>query len=381
MFGLLLKLLMPYLAPMMLVLAQYEVWFSIPGEPMEFYSKAKSKSTAEKVARALRSGGFDAEVRVGNGSDGSTTGSSTAGSGTSTGGSSSSTGGSGTSPSGSGTSPSGSGTSPSGSGNTSSGGNSGPLVDDPYVHLVLGNPSGATANVANENNYLMKKNQYALAYSRENATPNWVSWHLDKNDLGGVDRSDSFRPDPTLPKDWYKVTDASYKGSGFTRGHMIPSGDRTKTNADNQSVFVMTNMIPQSANNNNKAWNSFEVFCRDQTAKGNELYIICGPYGEGGTGTSGKKTTIDKGRIKVPSHTWKIAVIMPSGSNDLSRINAETRVIALWMPNDQSVGNDWAQYRTSVDFIEEKTGYDFLNTLPTSLQATLESRVDKGPTK
>ena len=65
--------------------------------------------------------------------------------------------------------------------------------DDP---LIFGNPSGATADVANENNYLMQKPQYTLSYSRSKATANWVAWRLDSSWIGGAQRQDDYRPDP-----------------------------------------------------------------------------------------------------------------------------------------------------------------------------------------
>jgi endonuclease G len=34
----------------------------------------------------------------------------------------------------------------------------------------MGNPSGATTNIANENNYLMEKAQFKLSYNRSKAT-------------------------------------------------------------------------------------------------------------------------------------------------------------------------------------------------------------------
>ncbi|MCC9168642.1 hypothetical protein [Pontibacter harenae] len=36
---------------------------------------------------------------------------------------------------------------------------------------LLGNPSGATSDVGNYNNFLMLRPQYALSYSRERGTP------------------------------------------------------------------------------------------------------------------------------------------------------------------------------------------------------------------
>jgi hypothetical protein len=61
-------------------------------------------------------------------------------------------------------------------------------------HMLLGNPSNATPDVANENNYLMTKPQYSLSYNRSRATANWVSWRLDASWIGSAPRQDDFRP-------------------------------------------------------------------------------------------------------------------------------------------------------------------------------------------
>ncbi len=60
--------------------------------------------------------------------------------------------------------------------------------------LLLGNPSNATPNTANENNYLMEKPQYSLSYNRSKGEPNWVAWRLDTTWLGSADRQNDFRP-------------------------------------------------------------------------------------------------------------------------------------------------------------------------------------------
>jgi endonuclease G, mitochondrial len=54
------------------------------------------------------------------------------------------------------------------------------------THLLLGNPSNATAETTNFNNYLIERPQYALSYSRDRGTPNWVSWYVSKDWLGSV---------------------------------------------------------------------------------------------------------------------------------------------------------------------------------------------------
>jgi endonuclease G len=138
----------------------------------------------------------------------------------------------------------------------------------------------------------------------------------------------------------------------------------------------MTNMIPQAPNNNRQTWANLEDYARTLVAAGNELYIVMGTYGSGGTGSNGYATTIDQGRIVVPAYIWKVLLVIPQGNNDLARINSSTRVIAVNTPNSQSISSNWRNYRTSVNAIEQATGYDLLSNLSESLQTVLEDKVD-----
>jgi endonuclease G len=247
-------------------------------------------------------------------------------------------------------------------------------------NLALGNPSGAVASPASPTNYLLVKNQYTLSYNRDQGKPNWVSWHLGASDLGGAARQDDFRADASLPSGWYQVKATDYSGSGFDRGHNCPSADRTSTVADNSATFLMTNMMPQAPQNNQQTWANLENYARTLVDAGNELYIVCGSYGRGGTGSAGYETTIASGKVTVPARCWKVLVVLPVGSNDVSRLTASTRVIAVNTPNDNSLSSSWGSYRTTVDAIEDATGYDLLSALPSGLQRTLEAKTDTGPT-
>jgi endonuclease G len=177
------------------------------------------------------------------------------------------------------------------------------------------------------------------------------------------------------------VAASSYVGSGFDRGHNCPSADRTATVADNSATFLMTNMVPQAPRNNQQTWASLEDYCRTLAGAGNELYLIMGNYGAGGTGSSGVKTTLDNGRVTVPAHIWKVVVVLPEGTQDAGRVSTATRVIAVDTPNDNALDTNWATYRTSVDAIEAATGYDLLSAVPVAVQKAVEARVDNGPTQ
>jgi DNA/RNA endonuclease G (NUC1) len=248
-------------------------------------------------------------------------------------------------------------------------------VRDPNEHLVMGIPSPATQDTANENDYLMKKPEYALSYNKSRALPNWTSWHLDSSWRGGQSRTNTFRADPDLPAGWYQVNEFSFSGSGFDRGHMTPSADRTFNYQENAATFLMTNMVPQAPDNNQVTWEGLESYARTLLTD-NEVYIISGGWGQGGTGRNGFAATVDQGRVVVPEKTWKVLLILPIGDNDVSRVNTSTRTIGVIMPNAQGINADWHNFIVSVDEVEALTGYDFFSNVPVEIQAVIEANAD-----
>jgi endonuclease G len=133
----------------------------------------------------------------------------------------------------------------------------------------------------------------------------------------------------------------------------------------------MTNMMPQAANNNSGPWEKLEKYCRTLVSKGKELYIYAGGYGSQGT--------IDDGHVTIPSHTWKVIMVLESGDNDLNRVTTTTRLIGVDMPNNNdqiSRTDDWKSYRICVDSIEARSGFDFFSNVPVSVQAIIESATD-----
>lgn len=244
-----------------------------------------------------------------------------------------------------------------------------PLPDeDP---LLFGNPSGATPDIANENNYLMLKPQYTISYNRAKGEPNWVAWRLDSNWIGTTPRQDDYRPDTSLPAGWYQVLDTDYSGGGYDRGHMCPSGDRTRSVADNSATFLMTNFVPQLAANNQGPWEDFESYCRTLAGQGNEIYIIDGPVGNIGT--------IALGHVVIPDKTWKVVLILPNGTNDLGRVTRATRAFGIIVPNKATgvnINDLWRKYRVTVDTVENLTGYNFFSAIPKNTQEIIERRHD-----
>jgi endonuclease G len=242
----------------------------------------------------------------------------------------------------------------------------------PDPNLALGDPSGATADASDRDNYLLVKPQYVLSYSDGRGGPNWVSWSLRASDIGDVGRQNNFHPESALPRGFKRVTPDDYTGSGFDRGHVCNSKDRTATAADNSETFSMANMLPQTPDLNRHVWEGLESYSRTLAQQGAELYIVAGGYGSAGQIGRANKVT-------VPTNCWKIVVVFPGGQMDLTRVDAATRVIAVDMPNVQGIALDpWAKYVTTVADIEAKTGYRFFTELPEDVQRALKSKRDAG---
>jgi endonuclease G len=198
-----------------------------------------------------------------------------------------------------------------------------------------------------------------------------VSWELTTSYLGSTSRQDDFRPDSTLPGSMPQASLADYSGSGYDRGHMCPSADRTKTVSANSETFYLTNMVPQAANNNQGPWAALENEARSIAQTGKRLFII-----SGGTFAS-TPPKIGNG-VHVPAKTWKVIVVNEPGQG-VNGVTTGTRVIGVLMPNSNSqisVSTPWRNFRVSVDAIEAATGQDLLSDIDPAVEAVIEARVD-----
>ncbi len=245
------------------------------------------------------------------------------------------------------------------------------------VNLLMGNPSQATSSPGNAENYLIARPQYALSYSKNKGIPNWVSWELNSTWLGDARRTGKFAPDRELPANWEQIKPSDYTGSGFDRGHMTNSEDRSRSPEDNAQTFLMTNILPQSPDNNQGPWVQLENYSRQLVRSGKELFIVSGGHGQGGIGKNGLKATVGQGKVLVPAVTWKVILVLDTPNSGVAGVNKSTRTIAVIMPNKQGIKNDpWQQYQTSVQEVEKLTGYKFFTTVPEEIRSTISAKVD-----
>jgi len=237
---------------------------------------------------------------------------------------------------------------------------------DPSPHLALGIPADDDA----ANDYLLRRPQYVLSYNKDQNIANWVSWELNAGWYGDTPRyKGKFMEDPELPAGFYRVKHDDYTGSGYDRGHMVRSEERTRNAEDNKSTFYTTNILPQYHDLNAGPWLRLEDHCEDLSKRDRkQLYVIAG-------GIKPKRgvKTIGHG-VVVPNEFFKVIVILEAGQGP-SDVNESTPVIAVIMPNVEGLmGEGWETYRTTVDEIEKKTGYELLSALPESVQNVIEAK-------
>lgn len=212
------------------------------------------------------------------------------------------------------------------------------------------------------------RNGYAVSYNHHRNGPNWAAWRLTAADIGGQDRHRGhFVTDDSLPRGWYRVTHDDYTGSGYDRGHLVRSKDRSTSQQANDATFLLTNVAPQTHALNGGPWLRLEDHCRKLAQHdGRTVYVVAGViYGQQGA-------TIGHG-VAVPSAWWKVAVVVAEG-HVAADVTATTPVFAAVMPNAEHVERGWQTYQVTLGEVERRSGYRLLDAVAAPVVAALCAR-------
>lgn len=201
---------------------------------------------------------------------------------------------------------------------------------------------------------------YTLSYNTQYKQANWVAYTLDINELNtkNTGRTDDFREDP-------KVNGAhleDYKNSGYDRGHLIPSADRTSSVELCSETYLLSNMSPQEHRFNAGLWLDAENAVRDAARKYKKIYIATGPVFSDNMATIGSCC-----KIAVPEFFYKVILAFDN--------SGEAHTIALLCPQKYRA-ESLRLYATTVDKIEELTGLDFFYNLDDSVELVAEASYD-----
>lgn len=242
------------------------------------------------------------------------------------------------------------------------------------VHVALGIPVDADGS----DDTLLDRGELVISYNHRLNAPNWVAWHLDRNDLGTAKRSSGFRTDPALPRAFYPVRDDDYAHSGYDRGHLCPSADRTRSAEANRATFVLSNVHPQLHELNAGPWEKLESYERELARSGKELFIVAGGVFAPDPIRIGKSPEPSR-RIAVPIASYKIIVVLEPGQR-AADVTDETPVIAVLMPNRSDLGaRGYREFARTIRELEQTTGYDFDGNVPRPVQDVFETRPPNYP--
>lgn len=204
---------------------------------------------------------------------------------------------------------------------------------------------------------ILRRVGYTASYNAANRIPNWVAWHLTASHVGGhYNRNNEvFHEDPEVSNP--RAYDSDYRGSGYDRGHMCPSGDNKWNKEAQEQSFLFTNICPQRHNLNTGAWNDVELQCRAWAKRYGDLYIVCGPvlYDQ-------QHKTIGRNRVVVPEAFFK--VVLRKHDNYYKAIG--------FVYENKGASRDMSRYVRSIDDVEQLTGLDFFSALPDNIEEKIE---------
>lgn len=257
-------------------------------------------------------------------------------------------------------------------------------------HIVEGQPDGdATVYV---------RQGYIMRYNTTYRIPEWVCYHIKPDYLNNPKRErrfSSFKTDNEVPN---PVRDPDYTGTGYARGHMAPffamGGDRDKngvySNAqdesedpyDDKTVFeanYMSNITPQDQDALNGAggpWYALETLIRETLVGDHEmeLNVYAGAIVSDPDNYPVLKNRKGKTDIAIPDQFYQILIYKEKETKEYT-------TAAFMFPHVTKKKDlpfdDLLDYMTTVDEIEDITGFDFLNKLPVAKQKKIESKTNR----
>jgi len=245
-----------------------------------------------------------------------------------------------------------------------------------------------------------EKRNYSFCFAPEHYAAMWVAYPLHKCHIGTADRTNAFGFDIDFgkfcddPKNEMQavVSGAYYTNYGntsitednlqYSRGHQLPSADRTASTTDNRTTFYATNMTPQLQALNGGVWEALEGLVREQWICSDTLYVVTGAIFDDGHPYAYDNKSQGK-RVSVPTHYYKALLRTKNGASGkkVSECRAdELQCIGFIFAHDKA-RTSRTVYRSdacSVSSLEERTGFEFFANVPSAPKNTCDTSLWRG---
>mgnify|MGYP004530386413 FL=1 len=223
--------------------------------------------------------------------------------------------------------------------------------------------------------YAGKKRNYTVFYDTEMMAPLWTAYPLNNSHMSSG-RINTWTFNPSISEDrQIQVCDGSYSIENYARGHMCPNGSRNNNETMQQQTFYVTNQVPQIHNGfNNGIWKNLESAVQ-VLAKNEEIFVTTGVSFRKGNETPQiqhiSPSKHPDQQVPIPPYFYKIVLRVKYVAASVTNASCT----AFWFENKvYESGDDFDNYRKSVDQVEEWTGFDFFVNLPDEIENVAEAK-------
>ncbi len=222
----------------------------------------------------------------------------------------------------------------------------------------------STPACAGEGLELADRAVFLVCFDSNLKVPVWTAHEIKPERLHGESaRPRQFQHDLGLSGPISRNSD--YRGSGFSRGHMVPAEDMAWSDAAIRSTFLLSNAVPQRQSVNAGSWRQLEAAVHRIASVSDALYVFTGPIFEGDI------ERIGDGAVAVPTYTFKVVLAITGKRNTM---------YAAIVPNGPTGGKPLGYFTSTVEEVELRTGLDFFGGLADEEESRLQASSESFPT-
>ena len=213
---------------------------------------------------------------------------------------------------------------------------------------------------------------YSMLYDASERVALWVAYPLCDGYTAVGGRTDYWNFDPRIPDIYEPVLAESWgSGTGYDRGHQIPSASRSATEEMNRQTFYFANMTAQNSEFNQGIWATLEEMARDWAADCDTLYVVTGPVLDADGDGEIRHIEDNAGNpVAVPEAYFK-ALLSWNAAAD------EYRAAAFYFENrEYTYSRPREADMLSVADLEKLTGLSFFTALPDEIEAEVKGTLD-----